>query len=776
MLQKRSLLFFSLILCIANWQTGFSQEKKHCFKGFVNDFHDHNGIPFASIYVEELKTSILTDSSGSFEICNWRDGIITLIIKQLGYNTLKLKLEPGKKKIHFHLKENNQWLDAIDVRGEHGHFESEVVESQSLHQEDLLARKGESLGEMVSKIPGVQFLQTGPSIFKPIIQGLGNQRIAIINQGIKLEGQQWGNEHAPEIDPNQADEITVVKGAQSVRFGAEALGGAILLEPGKIETEGKLQLRSGSAFSSNGRGTFQNLMLQKSFFNSILESFRISGTYKRSGNFSTACYHLGNTAMEESGAQILVRLKKGKWKAETSGDLFFSHLGIFSGSHISTPEGIRNSINRPDSSYKYPFSFQIGRPSQKILHLTGRAKVEFQATESRKYLLTYNQQLDRRQEFDIIRRFASCQTCPQLSFELFSSQLEISQKIQKEKAEIQTGVVGLLQSNNTSGSKLIPDFLIQQLAFYHIHSLFFNRWTFEAGIRGEFRHQQVFQYPFQEKVISLKRFWNGMGNIGFRYQMDDHWHTKGNLQFTSRAPSMNESYSNGVHHGTASFEQGSQEMKPEQILNFTYSLHHRSEKWEALIILFETYSPNFIYLSPVPDSIIYTIRGPFPFFKYNSSEVNIRGLDFFLDFKAWEFLSIYSKGSISRAWNLSGKTWLIFQPADRLELGLSWKSEKNKTGFQWHGRVGPVFVDKQWRVPAERDFAPPPPPYVLWNAQIGFSGFWKTHLFDFSIEGQNLSNTAYRDYLNRFRYFALDMGQNFRFRFTFFLHSKSQFP
>ncbi len=766
MLQKGGLLVLLLGHLLSPVFRAGAQEKSACFRGSINDFSEHQGIPFAVIFIRETRQILYSDSLGEFRICPVPVEKLHLVIRQTGFDSLVVSLEPGKKKASFHLRIKDHWLDPIDVQGIHRHFESEVSESQTLSKQELDRSRGLSLGELLTRMPGIQSLQSGPSIFKPVIQGLTGQRIAVVSQGVKLEGQQWGFDHAPEIDPNLADEITVVKGAQAVRYGAEAIGGTILIEPGRIETEGKWQGRVGLGYSSNGRGFFQNGMLQKSFGRAHQFAFRASCTYRRSGDFSTARYVMGNTAMEEAGSQLLFRYHGKRWKAELSGESFFTRLGIFAGSHISTPEGIRNAVSRPDSTYNYRFSYQINRPSQEILHLTVRAKAEYHANEKHHFQLLYNQQLDQRKEFDVIRRSSRCPECPQLQFELYSGQWEFNHKYLSGQKEVKTGLVGLLQSNQAAGSILVPDFLIQQFAAYHIHSWYRGLWSFETGVRAEFRHQQVFQYFSLQKDISLRRYVNVMANAGMRYQMADHWHSKINLQLSSRAPHVNESYSNGVHHGTASFEQGDNNLRPEKILNISYSIHHRSEKWEFLANLFETYSRGFIYLSPVKDSIVYTIRGPFAFFRYAASEVNMRGVDASLYFEPVSGLRLYSQISLIRSWNLSEKNWLIFQPADRYEAGWEFETKNRNSGLQFRLRLGPQYIARQIRVPEGRDFAPPPSAYWLWNARMGISGRLGRREFDFSVEGQNLLNASYRDYLNRFRYFVLDPGRNIRFRLT----------
>lgn len=117
---------------------------------------------------------------------------------------------------------------------------------KELSPEELSKTRGRTLGESMKELTGVTTLTTGNSISKPVIHGMHSDRILILNNGIRQEGQQWGSEHAPEIDPFIANKLSVVKGAQSVRYGANAIGGVVLVEPANLPdssgVNGKLML------------------------------------------------------------------------------------------------------------------------------------------------------------------------------------------------------------------------------------------------------------------------------------------------------------------------------------------------------------------------------------------------------------------------------------------------------------------------------------------------------------------------------------------------------
>ena len=756
MLQKWRIVWFGLLVCV---NTVYAQ-KDGCVVAQINSLSDHSPIPFAQIRIKETGQQTQADSLGRFEVCGIGKGRKTLLIRQLGFDSLVLLFAPGSKKLLLHLRETGRMLHSVDVIGQHRHFESEVVEAARLSKTELEQNRGASLGELARKIPGVSALQTGPTIFKPVIQGLTGQRIAVINNGAKIEGQQWGFDHAPEADPASGDELVIVKGAQAVRYGAEAVGGVVLILPGTIGTS-QLSGSVASGFASNGKGMFGGLRLEKSHQKKHRFDWRILVNGKKSGNFNTPKYVLGNTAMQEWSASALVRHNYKKWNSEVFGSFFSTQVGIFSGAHISSPEGIRHALYRPDSNYRYSFSYTVGRPYQNIEHLIGKLKTEYTWSESQSFQIVYNQQMDRREEYDLQRISSTgCTDCPQLRFTLHSQQLELGHIWRKNRYEGRSGIVGLTQANVVERHILIPNFRVYQGAAYTVHTFYAGKWAFEAGLRIEQRHQQIFRYVATVFENPTHSYFSYMANAGGRWEWNDHWHLKINTQLSKRPPSVNELYSNGVHHGTATYEKGDPGIGPEQIWNTNVSAHQRSEKWQFLLNLFYTFSPNFIYLSPNGDSTVTTVRGVFPVFSYKASTVSMRGIDAFLGYDVTRTCHIFLKGAMIRSWNETQGDYLIFQPADRIEAGIRIRKPMAEDRWMLSIEMALTGVAMQNHAPSHGDLAPPPSGYMLLNGRLTLNHKHHFMPFELSVEARNMGNTMYREYMNRFRYYAYDLGQN----------------
>ena len=278
------------------------QNEKDCvytLRGKVIDKHNKEVLPYATIVIKNTKFAANTDSLGVFNFNNLCAGHYTLISSHLDCENVQMEVN---------LYENTE----IDILQEHHAKELQQLviaaqrtpAQQSLNMSTLDIREmaissGKPLGEMLKGITGVNSLQTGSSISKPIIHGLHSNRIIIMNNGVRQEGQQWGSEHGPEIDPFVADKISVIKGAAGVRYGPDALAGVVLIEPNALRDSAGYDAILHLVGASNGlqgttSGIFNGNIKQLNGLN-----FRLQGTLKQAGNSNTPDYYLKNTGFTE---------------------------------------------------------------------------------------------------------------------------------------------------------------------------------------------------------------------------------------------------------------------------------------------------------------------------------------------------------------------------------------------------------------------------------------------------------------------------------------------
>ena len=210
--------------------------------------------------------------------------------------------------------------------------------------------------------------KTGPSIFKPMIHGLHSNRVLILNNGIRQEGQQWGSEHGPEIDPFIASELKVVKGANGVRYGPDAIAGVVLVEPAALRDSAGLGGRLDLVGMSNGRTGAVSGMLEGNFGKIPALAWRVQGTLKRGGDVHTPDYFLNNTGLREYNFSAAAGWTKKNYGVDVFYSQFNTDIGIFGGAHIGNLTDLELAIERDTPLVVTPFSYEIGRPFQHIEH------------------------------------------------------------------------------------------------------------------------------------------------------------------------------------------------------------------------------------------------------------------------------------------------------------------------------------------------------------------------------------------------------------------------
>ncbi|MFZ1750630.1 MAG: TonB-dependent receptor plug domain-containing protein, partial [Saprospiraceae bacterium] len=185
----------------------------------VLDHHDDDGLAYATVFIQELAKGDITDNEGSVQFKLLCAGKYHIIISHIGCATQTLFVDITKsEQLTIYLEHHEELLEEVEIKSVSSQNKIGLSKS-SIGKELLLELKGKNLSDVLLTVPGVSALRTGPGLAKPIIQGMYGNRVTILNHGIPQEGQQWGNDHTPEIDPNTADKISVVKGSSAIRYG-----------------------------------------------------------------------------------------------------------------------------------------------------------------------------------------------------------------------------------------------------------------------------------------------------------------------------------------------------------------------------------------------------------------------------------------------------------------------------------------------------------------------------------------------------------------------------
>ena len=798
-MKKGALILFHFISFIS-----FSQTKEesptgnaHCdcfIQGVVRDNANKQPIVGAVVLIKEQNKGTTTDINGRYRIANLCQGTYTVIGRIVGYQekTYTIKLEHGAEQ-EIKLSEGELHLANVDIKAEK--IDNLTQTKNVLENAALDQTRGQSLGEALKQISGVTTLQTGSSIAKPVIHGMHSNRVLIMNNGVRQEGQQWGSEHAPEIDPFVAKKITVLKGAAGVRYGSDAIAGVIMVEPESLPDSTKIGGELNTVYFTNGNQIVTSGILEGGLRpknSSVPQSFgvRVQGTFKRGGDISTPDYRLANTGVSEVNFSIDANYKRRNWLSEIFFSQFNTKIGVFAGSHIGNVTDLVQAIERgkPLSIYTPEnFTYTIGRPYQDVQHNLLKLKSASQL-QSGKLSLTLGRQYNYRKEVDVLRGDKNLVQLFQLTS--YTGELLFEHK---PIARLFTGSIGVnanFQQNITTGNLreprsstvLIPNFQNYTGGIFLIERVVRNRWEVEGGVRYDFRNLDVYRIPRgqQDVVTGNQQNENFTGTFGINYRPGSQWNFLFNLTSAWRAPTVNELYSDGVHHGAASYEKGDENLNAEVATNLSFTTNYITKIFQLELHLYNNYIRDFIFLSPTGRPTL-TIRGAFPEFRYTQTDARFTGIDLSGNFQLHKRISLNSKLSYLQAQDISNDQPLIMIPPNRWEntLHYDWK----KTGIS----LTNLYVAKQNRVPTKvifsdipsgeivfnqygGDFAPPPPAYSLWSAAVSqqFKLGYNNGL-SVSLTVNNLFNTAYRDYLNRFRYFADEIGRNFtlRAKYTF---------
>ncbi|MEP0713826.1 MAG: TonB-dependent receptor [Algoriphagus sp.] len=401
-----------------------AEDCKLIIRGKIIHLENNEPIEAAYIWVIEAEEGAVSDQNGNFVVKNLCPGTYTLTIQYLGHQSIRdtVELTSGNYTKTYRLEEEALGLQSIEV---HGHRDAVTTTTavSALYGEALLEARGENLGESLKRISGVSTFSTGNSIAKPVIHGMHSNRIMIMNNGIRLEGQQWGAEHAPEIDPFLADEITVVKGAETVRYGPEAMGGLILVNPAPLPTSKTSKTSLSVIGASNGRMGNINVAHVGGSEKVKGLGYRIQGSAKRSGNVKSPGYFQRNTGVSELNLSSSLGYSNKKLGVEAYYSLFHTELGILTESHTGNLSDLEAIIanGRPFSDGE--FTYDIINPKQRVTHHLAKLKSHYHLSENWKVNFQYGFQLNHRQEFD--KRRGDLNEKASLDLELYTNTVDL---------------------------------------------------------------------------------------------------------------------------------------------------------------------------------------------------------------------------------------------------------------------------------------------------------------------------------------------------------------
>jgi iron complex outermembrane receptor protein len=775
---KKWLLTAMVVCFLGLLAIGQQQSCSLSLKGTVS-FGDSviTGLNAVSVIAKQTKQQATADSAGNFIITNVCPGKLGITISYIGYRTIDTTVDIEKDtSISFMLASLTQRLTDVTVTAELIHKDQITTAVKStLSGLALEQTRGLSLGESLKSIVGMNSLQTGPSISKPVIHGVYSNRILIVNNGVRQEGQNWGNDHAPEIDPFIATKITVIKGAGSIRYGSDAIGGVVLIEPKDLRIEPGMDGNVNIVGMTNGRIGVASGMLEGAAANKLQGlSFRVQGTLKKGGNAEAPTYYLGNTGYYEDDYSATLQYAKSNYGVSAYYSKFDTKIGIALASHIGTLADLSEAFARSEPADTAHFTYDISRPYQTVNHELIKASAFLNLGNNMGRIdAVYARQKDIRKEYDADVSFNDSLARlnpPDLYFKLVTHTVDLIWQHPSIKNKIlgSIGINFITHGNLQQGTgyqELIPNFVDYGGGIFVIEKYEIGKLLVEGGLRYDYRWLQAYTLNSTTLVESRPTYsWSNITtNAGATYKFNNDFSAVYNFGSAWRPPQVIELFANGIHQSAASYEHGDTALTLEKAYNnnLAFSYHHKN--LEAEIGFYVNYFHHYIYLKP--DSVpVETIQGAFPSFTYTQVNALFKGIDFNVEYTFFKHFSLISKTSVLRARNLTIDNWLIGVPADRTDNSIRYQFDSKGKEKKIYIGITNLAVAKQSRVPPNSDYVPPPAGYDLWGAELGCSIPFLKNQMDVSITVSNLTNVSYRDYLDRFRYFINEPGRNITLR------------
>jgi len=746
-------------------------------RGRILDVSSASAVAGAEVSVRGLTAVVRSDDHGYFRIDGLGPARTTVSVRAIGYEpvTEPVDLTETDREIVVRLKVFALRLDSLVVTARQTDRDAELRERQAtsrLGEEELARQRGQTLGETIKQLPGVSVIQYGPSISKPVVRGLHSQRIVVMNGAVPQEGQQWGAEHAPELDAFAANDIEVIRGAGGILYGSNALGGVVRVLSRPLPTAhgvaGEFQT---NVFSNNRQGAASLRLEGAGVHLPLLEdvAWRIQGTVRRAGDARSADYYLPNTGFEEIDWSGAIGINKSGGRSELGYSHFGTDLGMYSGAHLGNLDDLNRAMQNPIVSDS--FSYSIRRPDQVVKHELISWRNQLSVGRAGKLDLDYGYQYNNRNEYDS-HGFAADLPRPAFGLRLITHTLEARYShAPLGKLAGTFGVTGMRQGNLSPGrSFLIPQYRLYSAGVFALEQYTAGRWSASGGIRYDYRWQHAYQYgaPVVISPDDVSSYSGLSGTLGLSYRIAEGWSLASTVSRMWRAPNVSERFSQGVHHGTAQYELGDPSLGPERTFSTDATLRHVGSRTRLELSAYRNWIDDYIFLEPRPP--VQSVRGAYPAYGYASTEALLQGIEASFQVEPSPNFSLYASGTLVRGTDRTTDTPLFDMPADRLVVSARAYAGSRGSLVDPYLELGSTLVRRQDYLPQNTVYRLPTSGYALFTAEIGARSLKLLgRRLEPSLSARNLFNTRYRDYLSRYRLYVDDSGRDivFRLRATF---------
>lgn len=699
-----------------------------------------SGEPLVGVIVSipDMAATAVTDAQGHYHIDNLSQRTVTVQVRYLGHRTIIRRVDLAvRSQVNFVMHESSALIDEVvitDVAGNMLMRESPTPVT-ALTADVLQRTASTNVIDAIAHSPGVAQITTGSGISKPVIRGLGYNRIVTVADGVRQEGQQWGDEHGIEIDGNMVHSVEILKGPASLMYGSDALAGVVIMKPAPLQPKGHTQATVSSeyqtnsglfAYSLNLAGNHRGLVWDARYSDKMAHAYRnrLDG-------------YVPGTQLRERALSGLVGLNRN-WG--------YSHLRLSYYHLTPSMTELEEAGEKPSSATLRHYGKTM--PFQQIHHY--KAVLDntfFVGNGNVKAMLGYQQ--NRRQEFEDEEQ----PKVPGLDFMLHTLSYNVSYNHDVNNDwNITAGIGGMYQrSLNKAEEVLIPAYALFDVGVFATSRYNVGAFSLSGGLRVDRRSLHSFAY---EDVFSRfsRRFTGFSGSAGVVWHLSPSANLRLNVAKGFRAPNLSELGSNGEHEGTFRYEQGNHQLKPEDSWQIDAGIDYTSPVVTAQLSLFSNFIDNYIFAARTLD-----MMDDVPVYRYSQGNARLMGGEALIDFHPMEALHIENTFSYVNAVQLH-------QPADSRYLPMTpaprWNAEVSYTFIRDGRSLNNLYVKvgletnfRQNHYYRANDTETATPAYSLLSAAIGTDVMMRGRkLFSINLIGENLTDKVYQNHLSRLKY------------------------
>jgi len=697
--------------------------------------HDETQIPLplVNVSIPAIHCGTTTDSTGTFTLSDITAGVYTIEFSLLGYWRVAKTVRIDSKSLALDIILTQTTLETPGFIITGTPQPKEILSSTQsvtvLEERDLTRLRGQSAMDALKNVPGVSTYTTGAGITKPVIRGLTSQRVLVVADGVRQEGQQWGDEHGPEIDVFDVQRMEVLRGPSGVLYGADAIGGVVSVVKKDIPSLDKGAPMLGAVATVNGFTNNHQIAGDIALWGAFgILGYRGHVSMRNAGNISTPEGELQNSGMKEFNAASMV------------------------GTHAAwgTMYADISHVTQHFQIHEDPVEHLTATPFQNIQHTIFHVHGDIPTPFLRLEIDASTQQNDR-QEFE-----HSTSSDPRLSLQLLTSITDAKFHHHPIGNFYGTWGISLTSQKNRSVAeeRLIPNYSSQNFAGYWYEELLLDYLTLSAGVRYDKRTVDIQATPelnvttqsrsFQSATTLFGAVWRKLEPLSIAVNAGQGW----------RPPSAYELFVQGVHEGTIQYVIGNSALETERAFNIDVTIRFSSSKIQGEWTLFHNSLNNYIFTNPTNkiDSV-----SRFPIYHMQQAAAVMIGSEFSIQAQTIDNFTLGVGVDYMQATNKETGRPLPLIPANRARISIRWSQEEFTRLKSPYLSCDIVITTAQTRV---EQFESPTAGYTLVNIGMGGEVFWNAHRIMVDLSVDNLFDIAYRDHLNRYKAYALNAGRN----------------